>query len=159
MLWLLQRNILRDRRRSMPACPACWPIRDKCTVRKNYFVLGRLEQPRQDQNLLYCHDEPSKPTKEGPLSYVLLESPFVSVSAVSRGHPSLVSLVYLVRNLLRSWLPRPLQHFTTSMIYNMPALPFIYVQTERCCYIMVDTAKATSQNGCCSYKLSLDKKT
>ncbi len=51
-----------------------------------------------------------------------------------------------------------IQNFKTSMIY-MPALPFTDVQTKRCCYIMVDTAKATSQNGCCSYKLSLDKKT
>jgi hypothetical protein len=36
------------------------------------------------------NNEPNKPTKEGPLSYVLLESPFASDSAVSsRGHPSL----------------------------------------------------------------------
>jgi hypothetical protein len=31
------------------------------------------------------------PTKTGPLSYVLFEPPFTSVSTVSRGHPSLVS--------------------------------------------------------------------
>jgi hypothetical protein len=57
---------------------------------KKYFVLGRLEQPRQNKNLLYLHYEPNEPTKEEPLSYVLLESPFASDSAVSsRGHPSL----------------------------------------------------------------------
>ncbi len=52
-------------------------------------VLGCLEQPRQNKNLFCLHDEP---TKEGPLKYVLQESPFASVSTVSRGHPSLVSL-------------------------------------------------------------------
>jgi hypothetical protein len=48
-------------------------------VMKNYFVLGWL-------------DKPNKPTKKGSLSFVLFESPFTSVSIVSRGHPSLVSL-------------------------------------------------------------------
>jgi hypothetical protein len=63
----------------------CWAMVtkevEKCTVRKKYFVLGQLEQPWQDKNLLYRHHEPNEPTKEeGPLSYVLLESPFASVS-------------------------------------------------------------------------------
>jgi hypothetical protein len=48
---------------------------------------------KAEQNLLYRHDKPNEPTKEGSLSFVLLESPFTSVSTVSRGHPSLVSLV------------------------------------------------------------------
>ncbi len=60
---------------------------------KKYFVLGRQEQPRQDKNLLYWHDKPSKPSKEGPLLFVLFESPLPSVSSVSRGHPSLVSVI------------------------------------------------------------------
>ncbi len=64
-----------------------------CTVGKKYFVLGRLEQPRQNKNLLYRHDLPNEPTKKGPLSFVLLESPFTSISTVSRGHPSQVSLL------------------------------------------------------------------
>ncbi len=38
-----------------------------CTVREKYFVLSRLEPPRQDKNILYKSNEP---TKEGPLSYV-----------------------------------------------------------------------------------------
>ncbi len=42
---------------------------------KKYFLLGWLEQPRQDKNLLYRHDKPYEPTKEGPLSFVLFESP------------------------------------------------------------------------------------
>jgi hypothetical protein len=39
--------------------------------------------------------KPNEPIKEGPLPFVpfvLLESPFASVSTVSRGHRSLVSL-------------------------------------------------------------------
>jgi hypothetical protein len=64
----------------------------KCAVRKKYFVLGRLEQPRQNKYLFYRHDKPIEPTKKGPLSFVLFESSFASVSTVSRGHPSLVSM-------------------------------------------------------------------
>ncbi len=58
---------------------------------KKIFVSGQLEQSTQDKNLMYRHKKPNKPTKDGPLSYVLLESPFASVSTV-RGHRSLVSL-------------------------------------------------------------------
>jgi hypothetical protein len=57
---------------------------------ENYCVLGPLEQPRKNRNLLNRQDEPIKPSKEGPLSFVILESPFTSVSTVGRGHPSLV---------------------------------------------------------------------
>ncbi len=32
-----------------------------CTVRTKYFVLGRLEQPRQNKNLLYQYDQPNEP--------------------------------------------------------------------------------------------------
>jgi hypothetical protein len=38
------------------------------------FVLGRLEQPRQNKNLLYWHDKPNKPAKKGPLSFALFKS-------------------------------------------------------------------------------------
>jgi hypothetical protein len=57
--------------------------------KKKYLVQGRIEQPRQNKNLLYWQDKP----KEGPVSFVLFESPFTSVSTVSRGHPSLFSLI------------------------------------------------------------------
>jgi hypothetical protein len=73
---------------------------------KKYFVLGGLEQPRQDKNPLYRHEEPNEPTKEGPLSFVLFESPFASVSTVSRDHPSLVYLnttVVLYAFALDNW--------------------------------------------------------
>jgi hypothetical protein len=54
-----------------------------------------FEQPRQDKNHLYRHDEPNEPTNHGrAASFVLRKSPFVSVSTVSRGHPSLVSTAH-----------------------------------------------------------------
>jgi hypothetical protein len=34
--------------------------------------------------------ESNEATKEGPISFVLVESPLSSVATVSRGHPSLV---------------------------------------------------------------------
>jgi hypothetical protein len=51
------------------------------------IVLGRLEQPRLNKNLLYRHHKPKKLMKEGPLSFVLVESPFTSVSTLSRASP------------------------------------------------------------------------
>ncbi len=42
---------------------------------------------------IYWHNETNEPTKKGPLSFVLIESLFFSVSTVSRDHPSLVSLL------------------------------------------------------------------
>ncbi len=47
---------------------------------------------RAAKSLLYRHDKPNEPTKKGPLPIVLFESPFIPVSTVSKGHPSLVSL-------------------------------------------------------------------
>jgi len=88
-----QRHILKDSRPSTAACPACWTMGRKglkrSTARKKYFILGRLKQPRQNKNLM-----PNEPTMEGPLSVVFLESQLTSVSTVSRGHPSLVSLAF-----------------------------------------------------------------
>jgi hypothetical protein len=56
-----------------------------------------VKQPRQNINIMYLHDEPNEQTKEGPLSFVLFESPFTLVSTVSRGHPSLVSLAHSLK--------------------------------------------------------------
>jgi hypothetical protein len=63
-----------------------------------FFIRPTKEQPRLNKNLLYRQDKPIEQTKEEPLSFVLFEYPFTSVSTVSRGHPSLVSLV--ITNLL-----------------------------------------------------------
>ncbi len=53
-----------------------------------YMAYCRAES-QGNKNLLYRQDKPKEPTKEGPLSFVLFESPFTSVStlSVSRGHP------------------------------------------------------------------------
>jgi hypothetical protein len=57
-------------------------------------VLGlRLDQQRLNKNLLYLHDKAYKATKEEPLSFVLFEFPFTSVSTVTRSHPYLASLL------------------------------------------------------------------
>jgi hypothetical protein len=89
-----QRHTLRYRRPSTTACPACWVIRtfkelNYCKAGKTYFVLSRLEQPRQNKNLLYRHymPLPNEPTREGPLLSVLFEPPFPSVSNSEQGPP------------------------------------------------------------------------
>jgi hypothetical protein len=58
---------------------------------KKHFVLADYSSQgtRQNKSLLYWHNKPNKPTKEGPLPFVLFEFPITSVSTVSRGHPSL----------------------------------------------------------------------
>ncbi len=57
---------------------------------KIYFV---LEQPRLNKKYLVpSRQAQSNKESQGPLSYVLFDSPFTSVSTVSRGHPSQVSL-------------------------------------------------------------------
>jgi hypothetical protein len=47
----------------------------------------------EEKSVLYLARQAYEPTKKGPLSFVLFESPFTSVSTVSRGHLSLVSLL------------------------------------------------------------------
>ncbi len=54
---------------------------------KKYLLLGRLEQPRQNKNLLYLHDKPNEPTKRDLFHLSSLSPHSPSVSTVSRGHP------------------------------------------------------------------------
>jgi hypothetical protein len=62
-LTVCQRHIPRDRRPSTAACLACWAMGSndlKMFMKgENCSVRSRLEQPRQDKNLLYRHDKPS----------------------------------------------------------------------------------------------------
>jgi hypothetical protein len=60
---------------------------------KNYFALGRLEQPWQTKNLFYRHNKQNEPTKKETLSFVLFESSFNSQQGPP---PSLGSLVVTV---------------------------------------------------------------
>jgi hypothetical protein len=55
---------------------------------EKYFV----EQPRAEQKSLVPARQAQRTNVGRTLSFVLLESPFTSVSTISRGHPSLVSL-------------------------------------------------------------------
>ncbi len=77
----------------------CWFVGLVVPVQEIFFPgLAALVAPVQNifsssytiLLLLHLHEETNEPTKEGPLSYVLQESPFASVSAVSSGHSSLV---------------------------------------------------------------------
>ncbi len=62
-------------------------------ARKKYFVLVQIEQYISCTHLLYRHDIPNKPSKKGPLSFVLFESPFhLGLHSYQRGQP-LYSLV------------------------------------------------------------------
>jgi hypothetical protein len=56
---------------------------------KKLFCTGPTRAAKAEQNIFYRHDKPNEPTKDGPLSFVLSESPYTSVSTVSRGHPFL----------------------------------------------------------------------
>jgi hypothetical protein len=101
-----QRHTLRDRRSGTTACPACWAMGTNdlklCTGRKKnilLFVLGRPEQPRQNKYLLYQHEEPIEPTKEGLL-------PFVYISFNSQqGPPPPPPLVFLSPTFQNGGLP------------------------------------------------------
>ncbi len=53
--------------------------------------------------------EHNEPTKEGPLSYVLLESPFASVSTASSGHPSLCSLSGYIAQRKKNTIQKTIQ--------------------------------------------------
>jgi hypothetical protein len=61
-------------------------------VKKKYFVQDQTREAKEGQKSFYPPEKPMKPTKEGLLSDIPLESPFASVSTVGRGHPSVVSL-------------------------------------------------------------------
>ncbi len=101
-----QKHILKDRRPSTTACPAFGTNELKqCTGRNKIFCTEPIRTAKAGQTLVYRHDwSNGPPTKEGPLSFVLNESPFASVSTVSRGHPSLVSLT---RNYTNTPPPSP----------------------------------------------------
>jgi hypothetical protein len=56
---------------------------------KKYFVLGLLEQPRQNRNLLYRHKKPNEPTMRKDSFHLY------SVSPHQRGSPLSSLSVYL----------------------------------------------------------------
>jgi hypothetical protein len=61
----------------------------KCTAREKLFYNGPSRAAKTgEKTFVPQHDEPNEPSKQG-----LLGTPFASVSKVSRGYPSLVSLI------------------------------------------------------------------
>jgi hypothetical protein len=62
---------------------------EKVYGEEQIFCTGMTRVAKAEKNILYRHDKPNEPTKEGPLSFLLFESPFTPVSIISRGHPSL----------------------------------------------------------------------
>jgi hypothetical protein len=64
-------------------------------------------------------NKPIEPTKEEPLSFVLFESPFTSVSTVSRGHPSLASLAICL-----AWHKRELRPLINTLF--LPKFCFLW---------------------------------
>ncbi len=58
----------------------------------------------------------AQPTKKGPLSFVLFESPFTSVTTVSRGYPSLVPLAPAIKASLGVIFTRTCQLLCTTTI-------------------------------------------
>ncbi len=62
------------------------------TVRKKIFFTGPNRAAKAEQKSLVPARQDQRTNQEGPLSFVLFESPFTSVSTINRVHPSLVSL-------------------------------------------------------------------
>ncbi len=81
---------------------------------KKDFVLG---WPRQDKSLFYRYYEPNEPRT--PFICTLWVPPFTSVSTVSRGHPSLVSLVPTEGRPSQIW-------FLHNNVRNMSNCPFMH---------------------------------
>jgi hypothetical protein len=75
---------------------------------ENNILSRGLEQSRQDK---ISTRQPNEPIKEGPLLFALFESPFSSVSTVSRGHPSLVFLVIFKTQEIKTFYGLKLQKF------------------------------------------------
>jgi hypothetical protein len=86
-------------------------------VREKILCTGPTRAAKAELKfLIYGHNKPNEPNKKGPLSFVLIESPFTSVSTVSRAHPSSVSPVMLLHSSeYEAQAPRqshlPLRHF------------------------------------------------
>jgi hypothetical protein len=64
---------------------------------KNIMYTRLIRAANAGQKSVVPAQHSKEQTKEGPPSFVLFESPFDSISTVSRGHPSLVSLFPLKR--------------------------------------------------------------
>ncbi len=92
--------------------------------------------------LLYRHDKANELTKEGSLSFVLFATPFISISTVSRGHPSIISLFsfsnppppiitlshWMNYSISRFFFIPPRRKLTTSMSWDILSLNLTWIQ-------------------------------
>ncbi len=85
-----------------PVAGRCWQINwlSVWWEEQKYVEVGWPEQLRQDKNLLYRHDEPNEPTKEGPPSFLLHKTNICLSFNIQQQHLSLVSLGVFI------WVPR-----------------------------------------------------
>ncbi len=85
------------RRPCTTACQVCWAMGThklkQCTLssEEKNICTGLTRAAKAGKSLLHRHDEPNKPTKDGSLSFVLIEFPFTSVSTVSTQQGLLLS--------------------------------------------------------------------
>ncbi len=79
------KNILWDSRSGTTPCQACWANEE------TIFCTGPSRTTKEGQKSLVPAWRAQKANQRRTPYIVLLESPFASVSTVSRGHPSLVS--------------------------------------------------------------------
>jgi hypothetical protein len=80
-----------DRRPCTTACTSFWAMGThklkQCTVREKKILYWADRSSQYRIKVSHRHEEPN----EGPLSFVLCESPFTSVSRISRVNHSLIS--------------------------------------------------------------------
>jgi hypothetical protein len=99
----MQRNMLRDRRPSIAAYPACLAMGTKdvkFTVRKNKVCTGPTKAAKDEQKSVYRQDKPNKPTKD----------PFSSVSNVR-------FMVFIGSNALVQYCEIHLSHCPIILCY------------------------------------------
>jgi len=84
-----------ERQATQHDCQLSWLGDGDTWIEKTYFVVSRLEQPRQDKIFFTGMTSPTNQPRKGPfqISIALFELPFTSVSTVRRGHLSLISLI------------------------------------------------------------------
>jgi hypothetical protein len=114
-----QRHILRDKWPSTAACPACWAGDNSVRWGIQIFCSGPTRAAKTAKISCTGTPSPTYQPRKDPLSFVLFESPFTSVSTVSRGHSSLVSLLMLYLNPRFPGLDRQLTEVDAIVVHHL----------------------------------------
>ncbi len=115
---------------------------------KKIFFLYWADKSSQDKNLLYLHNEPNEPTKEGLLSFVLLESQFPQFQQ----SPGATPLCLSVSNPAKSYTaPCEIIGFCCFPTVNCPYLPApggaVTIISDVCQHHLLARQKAWARNG------------